>query len=114
MVLIKYTGKLADGTVFDQQEQAPLPVAGSFPGFAKALKQMQRGGKYKIVIPPEEGYGDQAAGPIPPNSTLYFDVELIDFRNAAEVRAMMQQMQQMQMQGGPGGPGGPPPGASQP
>lgn len=111
MVLIKYTGKLADGTVFDQQEQAPLPVAGSVPGFAKALKQMQRGGKYKIVIPPEEGYGAQAAGPIPPNSTLYFDVELIDFRNAAEVRAMMQQMQQMQMQGGPGGP---PPGAPQP
>jgi len=109
MVLIKYTGRLSDGTVFDQQEQAPLPVAGSVPGFSKALKKMQRGGKYKIVIPPEEGYGDQAAGPIPANSTLYFDVELLDFRNAAEVRAMMQQMQQMQ-----GGPGGPPPGAPQP
>ena len=117
MVLIKYTGKLKDGTVFDQQEQAPLPVAGSVPGFSKALKQMQRGGKYKIVIPPEEGYGDKAVGPIPANSTLYFDVELIDFRNAEEVRAMMQQMQQMQMQGGAGGPGGrggPPPGAPAP
>src|SRR3546814_17663669 len=92
MVLIKYTGKLADGTVFDQQEQAPLPVAGSVPGFSKALKQMQRGGKYKIVIPPEEGYGDQAAGPIPPNSPLYFAVELIDFRTADDVRAMMQKI----------------------
>ncbi|MBB5706436.1 FKBP-type peptidyl-prolyl cis-trans isomerase [Sphingopyxis panaciterrulae] len=109
IVLIKYTGRLSDGTVFDQQEQAPLPVAGSVPGFSKALKKMQRGGKYKIVIPPEEGYGEQAAGPIPPNSTLYFDVELLDFRNAAEVRAMMQQMQQMQ-----GGPGGPPSDAPQP
>src|SRR3546814_15189217 len=112
MVLIKYTGKLADGTVFDQQEQAPLPVAGSVPGFSKALKQMQRGGKYKIVIPPEEGYGDQAAGPIPPNSTPYFDVALIAFRNAAEVRAIMQQMQQLHKPVRPVCPGGQPPGAS--
>src|SRR3546814_15108935 len=86
--MIKYTGHLSDGTVFDQQEQAPLPVAGSVPGFSKALKKMQRGGKYKIVIPPEEGYGEQDAGPIPPNSTLSFDVDLLDFRNAAEVRAI--------------------------
>lgn len=115
IVLIKYTGRLADGTIFDQQEQAPLPVAGSVPGFAEALKKMQRGGQYKIVIPPEKGYGAQAAGPIPPNSTLYFDVELLDFRNAAEVRAMQQMMMQQQMQGGgPGGVGGPPPGAPQP
>ncbi len=106
IVLIKYTGRLSDGTIFDQQEQAPLPVAGSVEGFSEALKKMQRGGRYKIIIPPEKGYKDQAAGPIPPNSTLYFDVELLDFRNAAEVRAMMQQMQ--------GGPGGPPPGAPQP
>src|SRR3546814_2524437 len=49
IVLIKYTGRLSDGTVFDQQEQAPLPVAGSVPGFSKALKKLQRGGKYKIV-----------------------------------------------------------------
>src|SRR3546814_14485070 len=95
---------LSEGTVFDQQEQAPLPVAGSVEGFAEALKKMQRGGRYKIIIPPEKGYKDQAAGAIPPNSTLYFDVERPDFRNAAEVRAMMQQMQQMQ-----GAPGGPPP-----
>src|SRR3546814_16715077 len=92
---------LSEGTVFDQQEQAPLPVAGSVEGFAEALKKMQRGGRYKIIIPPEKGYKDQAAGAIPPNSPLYFDVELLDFRNAAEVRAMMQQMQQMQ--GAPGG-----------
>lgn len=110
VVLIKYTGRLANGTVFDQQEQAPMPVAGVVPGFSKALKQMQRGGKYKIVIPPEEGYGAEAAGPIPPNSTLYFDVELLDFRSEAEIRAMQQMMQQ-QMQGGAGAP---PPGAPQP
>ncbi|HMO76727.1 MAG TPA: FKBP-type peptidyl-prolyl cis-trans isomerase [Sphingopyxis sp.] len=101
IVLIKYTGRLADGTVFDQQEQAPLPVASSVPGFAEALKKMQKGGRYKIVIPPEKGYGDQQAGMIPPNSTLYFDVELLDFRSEAEVRAMQQMMMQQQMQGAP-------------
>ena len=104
IVLIKYTGRLGDGTVFDQQEQAPMPVAGVVPGFSKALKKMQKGGKYKIVIPPEEGYGDKATGPIPANSTLYFDVELIDFRNEAEVRAMQQMMiqqQQMEQRGAP-------------
>src|SRR3546814_19707377 len=85
---------LSEGTVFDQQEQAPLPVAGSVEGFAEALKKMQRGGRYKIIIPPEKGYKAQAAGAIPPNSTLYFDVELPDFRNAAAVRAMLQQMKQ--------------------
>ncbi|PKP96391.1 MAG: peptidylprolyl isomerase [Alphaproteobacteria bacterium HGW-Alphaproteobacteria-13] len=100
IVLIKYAGRLGDGTVFDQQEQAPMPVTGVVPGFSKALKKMQKGGKYKIVVPPEEGYGAEAAGPIPPNSTLYFDVELIDFRSEAEVRAMQQQMMQQQMEQG--------------
>ena len=100
IVLIKYTGRLGDGTVFDQQEQAPMPVTGVVPGFSKALKKMQKGGKYKIVIPPEDGYGDKATGPIPANSTLYFDVELIDFRSEVEVRAMQQMMQQQMEQGG--------------
>lgn len=103
VVLIKYTGRLGDGTIFDQQEQAPMEVAGVVPGFSDALKKMQKGGKYKIVIPPEQGYGAEARGPIPANSTLYFDVELIDFRSEAEVRAMQQMMMQQQMQGGPEG-----------
>ena len=95
---------------------SPMPVAGVVPGFSKALKQMQRGGQYKIVIPPEEGYGSEAKGPIPANSTLHFDVELLEFRSEAEVRAMQQMMmqqQQMMQQGGPGGPGAPPPGMPQ-
>ena len=106
IVLIKYTGRLGNGTVFDQQEQAPMPVTGVVQGFSEALKKMQKGGKYKIVIPPEKGYGAEAKGPIPGNSTLYFDVELIDFKSEAEVRAMQQMMQQQQMQqqGAPGAP----------
>lgn len=114
VVLVKYEGKLDDGTVFDANEQAPMQVSQVVPGFSEALTRMQKGGKYKISIPPSLGYGDRAAGPIPANSTLHFTVELIDFRSEAEVRAMQQMMQQQQMmQGAPGGaPGAPPPGAA--
>ena len=118
VVLVKYEGKLDDGTVFDANEQAPMQVAQVVPGFSDALVRMKKGGEYKITIPPQLGYGDRATGPIPAGSTLHFDVTLLDFRSEAEVRAMQQQMQQMQqqqqmMQGAPGaaGPGGPPPGA---
>ena len=118
VVLVKYEGKLDDGTVFDANEQAPMQVAQVVPGFSEALTRMKKGGEYKITIPPQLGYGDREAGPIPANSTLNFTVTLLDFRSEAEVRAMQQQMQQQQMmqqqmQGAPGGagPGGPPPGA---
>src|SRR3546814_4039469 len=84
IVLIKYTGRLSDGTVFDQPEQAPLPVAGLVEGFAEVLKQLHRVGRYKIIIPPEKGYQDQDAGATPPNSTPYFAVALHAFRPAAE------------------------------
>ncbi|OWR00034.1 FKBP-type peptidyl-prolyl cis-trans isomerase [Sphingopyxis witflariensis] len=117
VVLVKYEGKLDDGTVFDANEQAPMQVAQVVPGFSEALTRMQKGGKYKISIPAKLGYGNREAGPIPANSTLHFDVELLDFRSEAEVRQMQQMMQQQQqqMQGGaPGGPAGPPPGAPQP
>ncbi len=111
VVLIKYKGTLANGKVFDQQEQAAFPVEGVIPGFTKALEQMQRGGKYKVFIPASLGYGDKAAGDIPPNSDLTFEIELIDFKSRAEIEAqqrMMQQLQQMQQQGGKGGQGAAP------
>ena len=118
VVLVKYEGMLDDGTVFDANEQAPMQVAQVVPGFSEALTRMKKGGEYKITIPPQLGYGDREAGPIPAGSTLNFTVTLLDFRSEAEVRAMQQQMQQQQMmqqqmQGAPGGagPGGPPPGA---
>ncbi|WP_260582683.1 FKBP-type peptidyl-prolyl cis-trans isomerase [Sphingopyxis sp. PET50] len=116
VVLIKYEGKLDNGTVFDANEQAPLQVSQVVPGFSEALTRMKKGGKYKVSIPPALGYGDKDNGPIPGGSTLHFDIELIDFRTEAEVRAMQQQMQMMQQQmqqqqapGGPGAPGGAPP-----
>jgi FKBP-type peptidyl-prolyl cis-trans isomerase FkpA len=90
VVLVKYEGKLDNGTVFDANEQAPMQVSGVVPGFSQALKRMQKGGKYTIVIPPKLGYGAMAQGPIPANSRLNFTVELLDFRSEAEIRAMQQ------------------------
>ncbi len=115
VALINYKGTLPDGTVFDQGEKAVFPLRGVVPGFTKALLQMQRGGKYKAHIPASLAYGDKQAGQIPPNTDLDFEIELLDFRNQAELeeqQRMMQQMQQQQQGGAgqmpPGAPGAPP------
>lgn len=107
--LVKYEGRLRDGTVFDANEQTPMPVGGVVPGFSEALQTMQKGGEYRIWIPSELGYGERSPGPeIPANSLLIFDVTLIDFISQEQMQQLQQQMQQ---QGGiPGGPAGPPPG----
>ena len=70
---------------------------------------MQKGGRYKVFIPWQLGYGEQARGPIPAKSNLHFDVELIDYKTEAEINQMRMMMQQQQMmQGAPGGaPGAP-------
>jgi FKBP-type peptidyl-prolyl cis-trans isomerase FkpA len=108
VALINYVGKLTDGTVFDQSQQpTPMPVAGVVPGFSEALKLMNKGGKYRIWIKPSLGYGEKATGPIPANSVLAFDVELLDFLPEAVIRQMQQQMGGGGMPGGV--PGGPPP-----
>lgn len=116
VALVNYKGTLPSGKVFDQGDQAVFPLSDVVPGFTQALEQMQRGGKYRVVIPSELAYGDKQAGPIPANSDLTFEIELLDFKSRAEIeeqQRIMQQIQQMQqMQGGaPGGaPAGPPPG----
>ena len=105
VALINYTGSLRDGTVFDASQQAtPLPVAGSIPGFSEGLKLMTKGAKYRFWIKPELAYGERDNGPIPPNSLLVFDVELIDFIPQQVLQQM--QMQQMLQGGGAGAPGG--------
>lgn len=102
VALVAYKGTLLDGTVFDQNERAVMPVDGVVPGFAEALQKMNRGGVYQLWIPPELAYGDKvpAGGPIPPNSVLSFEVHLLDFKSKAEIEAMQREMQQMRMQGG--------------
>lgn len=103
VVLVQYKGTLLNGTVFDQsQRPTPFPVTGVVPGFSEALKLMPKGSKYRFWIKPALGYGAEAKGPIPANSTLVFDVELLDFLPEQVLRQM--QMQQ--------GMGGLPPGAA--
>lgn len=117
ITLAMYKGMLRDGTQFDASQQpTPLPVTGMIPGFTEALKLMKKGGKYRLWIKPELGYGAEARKDqqgkevIPANSLLVFEVELFEFMPQAQFMQMMQQQQQM----GGGMPGGPPPGAEQP
>ena len=114
VALANYVGRLSDGTVFDQSQQpTPLPVSGVVPGFSEGLKLMTKGARYRFWIPGKLGYGTQGQGPIPPNATLVFDVDLLDLRSQDEIRQLQlqQQLQQqmMQGQGQPGLPGAPPP-----
>jgi len=122
-VLVNYVGHLANGKEFDRGEHVPIPVQGVIPGFSKALQQMQKGGKYHVYIPARLAYGpkeqrNQQTGEvtIPANSDLLFDIDLVDYKSAAEVmrqQMIMQQMQQ-QMQGAAGGaPAGAAPGGAE-
>ena len=106
IILINYVGRLSNGTVFDQAQRVPAQMQGVIPGFAKALAQMQAGGKYVVHIPAKLAYGPVARGPIPANSDLTFDIEVLQFANRAELEAQQRMMEQMmrQQQGGKGAP----------
>ena len=91
-VLVNYIGYLAaTGAVFDQGMQSPMPVGGVIPGFSQGLQLMGRGGVVRLCIPAAMGYGAQATGPIPANSDLVFQVELLDFKTAAEMADLAKQ-----------------------
>jgi len=115
VAMISITGTLRDGKVFQEPASGPFPVSGGIPGFTEALKLMQKGGKYKIWIPSELGYGpndvpDQKSGgiAIPGGSTLIFDVELQDFLPREQFEAAMkQQQEQMQKAAEAAGQGAP-------
>lgn len=85
MVKAHYTGKLLDGTKFDSSYDRGQPI--DFPvgegrvikGWDEAFLAMKKGEKRVLIIPPELGYGPAGRGPIPPNATMIFDVELVDF-----------------------------------
>ena len=82
-VTCHYHGTLIDGTIFDSSVQRGKPA--SFPlnqvikGWTQGVQLMGVGSKWRFFIPPHLGYGDRQVGPsIGPNSTLVFDVELLD------------------------------------
>jgi FKBP-type peptidyl-prolyl cis-trans isomerase FkpA len=88
-VLVNYIGYLkATGAVFDQAMQTPMPVDGVIPGFSEGLQLPGRGGIVRLCVPAALGYGGQASGPIPANADLVFQVELLDFKTAAEIDAL--------------------------
>src|ERR1700730_8155778 len=87
-VSVNYRGTLINGTEFDSSykrgQPATFPVTGVIKGWTEALQMMKAGSKYQLFIPPELAYGERAVGgEIAANSTLLFDVELLEVKSAA-------------------------------
>ena len=88
LISVHYTGHLTDGTKFDSSYDRGQPIdfhlgAGEvIAGWDQGIEGMKVGGKRKLTIPPELAYGARGTpgGPIPPNATLVFDVELVAVR----------------------------------
>ena len=82
-VTTHYRGTLIDGTEFDSSvsrgKPASFPVNGVIPGWTEALQLMEEGAKWQLFIPSNLAYGERGTpgGPIGPNATLIFDIELI-------------------------------------
>ena len=82
--VVHYTGWLPDGTEFDSSVGRNEPVGFSLgagqviAGWEEGIAGMKVGGRRKLVIPPALAYGVGGSGPIPPNATLVFDIELLE------------------------------------
>jgi FKBP-type peptidyl-prolyl cis-trans isomerase len=91
--LVEYKGALTSGQVFDASkpgQPVPMQIAQVVPGFAEALTLMPKGAKYRVWIPPQLGYGDREAGPIPANSVLVFDITMHEFATIPQQGAELQ------------------------
>ena len=104
-IQVHYTGKLQDGTKFDSSLDRGEPFTFQIglrqviEGWEIGLMGMKVGGKRTLIVPPELAYGDRGAGDlIPPNSTLTFDVEIVDvkapgygFVNSREIQSLQEE-----------------------
>lgn len=92
-VEVHYAGRLLDGTEFDSSIKRGVPVQFGvtqvIPGWTEALQLMPEGSKWELYIPADLGYGAGGQGPIGPNATLIFEVELLkaNFQEQAEEQA---------------------------
>lgn len=81
LVRVNYEGSLTDGTVFDSSYRRGVPAAMALdqliPAWQEAIPHMRVGDEWLLYVPPEQGYGAQGSGPIPPHSVLVFRIELL-------------------------------------
>ena len=80
-IYITYVGKLADGTVFDQQNNSSMtgwPLNQLIEGWRVGIPLIQKGGRILLVVPSSMAYGCSGYGTIPGNSILFFDITLVN------------------------------------
>ncbi len=86
IVTVNYSGFLLNGKKFDSSVERDAPITFKLgahtviPGWEEGIKLMNKGAKARLIIPPSLGYGNRAMGPIPANSTLIFDVQLLNIK----------------------------------
>lgn len=86
IALVHYSGFLSDGTKFDSSVERDEPLmlmvgmGQVIPGWDEGLQLLKQGSKARFIIPPQLAYGERDLGVIPPNSTLIFDVEVVEVK----------------------------------
>ena len=82
LLKVHYEGKLKSGEIFDSSYQRGAPAVMELdqliPAWMEVIPMMRPGDEWRLYVPPEQGYGENGAGPIPPNAVLIFRIELVD------------------------------------
>ncbi len=87
-VKVNYSGRLINGTVFDSTAFGPLDIDLDkvISGWTEGVQKINTGGKIKLYIPPSLAYGDVATSGIPPDSTLIFEIELLEIKDMSPAK----------------------------